>query len=341
MAEPVTTTPTIATLRRASPAEWDRIVDQCDQATYFHTRGWANVWERHSHGKLRPAAWLAEFSDGTTALLPSSEKTILDLPALGRYVGPLRTTISCCGNTYGGWVSASPLTGRHHRLLWEQVAGTNIQINENPFDDAVRDADLPWTETDFTQVVDLRQPQEQLMRSWAHGHRKGVRRARRAGLEATCAASLDDWREFYEVYTGSFDRWGDPVGMADARMFEIFRTQDPERIKLWVAKGEGRILAGAIRFYHRHSIMGWISAFRPEYRELKAVPFLHSEIIRDAYERGGYWWYDLLSSGGIGGVVGFKSQFGAQKWSANAVISRAPFKKRLATIKASLVGSGP
>jgi hypothetical protein len=328
----------IATLRRASAHEWDRIVDQCDQATYFHTRGWADVWQRYSNGKLRPAAWLAEFNDGTTALLPSNEKTILDLPVIGRYMGQLCTTISCCGNTHGGWVSQEQLSGEHHRQLWERVARRNIQINENPFDHGLRDAELPWTETDFTQVIDLRQPEEQLMRSWSHGQRKAVRRARRDGLVASCAASPDDWREFYEIYAGQFERWGNPEGVTDAKMLDIFRTHDPERIRLWFVKSDGKIIAGSVRFYHRRSIMGWISAARQEYRKLRPAAFMHSEIIRDAYAHG-YWWYDLQPSGGIAGVVEFKEQLGAERWPANAVIRRAPLKKGLATVKASLTGS--
>lgn len=330
----------VATVRRATADEWDRAVDASDAATYFHTRGWARVWARYTRGKLRPAAWTARFSDGASAVLPSSERTLLDVPLLGRYLPPLRTTISSNGAAYGGWVSAGPLSEQHHRLLWEHSARRNVQINQNPFDTGLRAAGLPWTEQEFTQVVDLRRPEQECRRDWARGHVSAVNKARRAGLVADRARDAARWREFFTIYRDSAARWGDPPDMFDERMFAILRTQDPEAVRLWVVSHpDGPILAGAICLYHRRTIMYWLGAFRHDQQHLRAAPFLHAEIMNDG-RAGGFWWYDFNPSGSIPGVVTFKERFGAHRLPANTVIRRAPLKRRLAALRDGLPGRG-
>ena len=115
-------------------------------------------------------------------------------------------------------------------------------------------------------------------------------------------------------------------------MFAILRSQDPQRIKLWVARDDEQILAGTICLYHRRTVMYWLGAFRADQQKLRASPFLHAEIMNHGRAEG-YWWYDFNPSGPIPGVVTFKERFGAQRLPANSVIRRAPLKRRLAAVR--------
>lgn len=339
----MTSMPTIAVklARRATDAEWDRIVDSSPQATFFHTRTWAQTWEKHSGGALKPAAWLVRFADGVDAVLPSSEKTLGDLPYVSG-LRQLRTTVSSTGNSYGGWIGSRALTAGHHRALWQHLDGANAVIHQNPLDEGLREFDsefgIPWSEAETTQIVDLRRTEAELRKGFNRGHLSAINKARKAGLAIESAEDEADWREYFEIYTDSFERWGDPEGMLDYPFFDVLRRQDPKRVKLWVVRHEGRILAGIIALYHQRSVQYWHGAFRMDQQKLRAAPFLHSEVMSAALADG-YWWYDFNPSGGIEGVMTFKERFGAEKVPASTVVRTGPLKSALGTA-AKLVGRG-
>jgi hypothetical protein len=63
--------------RKATPDEWDTIYADCDYATYFHSREWAEIWQKYTQGDLQPDSKIISFSDGTSVLLPFSSKGVL------------------------------------------------------------------------------------------------------------------------------------------------------------------------------------------------------------------------------------------------------------------------
>ena len=70
----------IVELRPAAAEEWDTAWEACDQATYFHSREWADLWQSWTNGKYRPQPQLARFEDGARAIIaasPRSERVML------------------------------------------------------------------------------------------------------------------------------------------------------------------------------------------------------------------------------------------------------------------------
>jgi hypothetical protein len=112
----------------ASNDEWDFHWKGCNVATYFHSREWAEVWERYTRGRMRPEPRIITFSDGTSALFPvSSYKS---------YRGLIKQYISSPGGTFGGWISIDDLSVAHGELLAEHLRDrfTNLSWRPNPYD---------------------------------------------------------------------------------------------------------------------------------------------------------------------------------------------------------------
>jgi hypothetical protein len=324
-------------MKAASDQEWDAVVDASPHATFFHSREWARLWQGYTGGALTPAGRLARLDDGVVALLPAVEKTVLDLPHVGRLSTSLRTVMSSYGSTYGGWVSATPLTAKHHRALWERTGKLNISLSQNPFDPGLTAADLPWTRADVTQIVELPDTVEELRRSWSRGHVSAVNKAARGGLTVVPATTARQWRDYVRVYGLSLERWGTPAVVHRDELFEAMARSTSGQVRLWVVEHEDRVIAGAICLYQGTTVMYWHGAFDAGLQHLRAAPLLHAEIMRRAIDDG-YRWYDFNPSGGNVGVMTFKARFGAQERAANSLVSDGSLKQNLRRVRQVLDG---
>ena len=101
----------MTSVRPASSDEWDRIWALARCATYFHSREWAEVWERTSGSKLRPAPLLVQFAGGDTALLPLVVRVTCG--------GLVKSYLSSVAGTYGGWLAEKSLSDANARALAE------------------------------------------------------------------------------------------------------------------------------------------------------------------------------------------------------------------------------
>ena len=327
--------PVVSGWRQATDQEWDRAVDGCAHATFFHTREWAEIWQQYSGGTLTPAAWLATFEDGATAVLPANEKTVLDLPRVGRLSPQLRTVMSAHGSTYGGWVSPDPLTPAHHRALWERTRPLNLAMTQNPFDEAVAAAGLPWTRHDTTHVVTLPTDPAELRRGWSRGHVSAVNKAGRAGLTVVEGRSETHWRAYLRIYALSVARWDNPIVVHRDELFRALAGSRSDKVRLWLAEHEGAAVAGAICLYQGSTVAYWHGALDAAHQELRPATFLHAHVMRRAVEDG-FRWYDFGPSGGQGGVMQFKQRFGAQERDVNSLVHEASLKRRLHQVRNAL-----
>lgn len=325
-------TPRVTGLRTASAAEWDAVADRSPHATFFHTREWGEIWQEYTGGALTPTARIATFDDGRSALLPSVDKTLLDLPRVGRLSPALRTVISSYGSTYGGWVGADGLTAAHHRALWERTRRFNVSLSQNPYDAAMAEAGLPWTRADFTQIVDLGGDYDTLRRGWSRGHVSAVNKALRGGLSVVQADTERQWTDYVRVYGLSLQRWQNPLVVHRAELFRTLAASRSGKVRLWVVEHEGAVIAGAVCLYQGSTVVYWHGAFDAAFQHLRAAPLLHAEIMRGAMGEG-YRWYDFNPSGGNQGVITFKDRFGAERRDANSLIDDAGLKRRLHAVR--------
>jgi hypothetical protein len=108
---------------------WDKIWQECDYATYFHSREWAEIWHTYTQGVIHPAPKLILFSDGKKALIPlSCEK---------RYKGLLNLYLSSPEGCFGGWLSTDKLQIDHAKLMINYMTkklGGSLIWRFNPYD---------------------------------------------------------------------------------------------------------------------------------------------------------------------------------------------------------------
>ena len=293
---------------QANDSVWDSLWRDCDYATYFHSREWAEIWAGCTDRKIHPQPVLIQFSDGAEALLPLSRKRILR--------GLTKYFMSSPAGTYGGWLSKDLLTIEHGRLLVDFICKKigAVVWRLNPYDGLVSQLQYPVSENDETHALFLEKGFDPIYHSWTKGHKSAARKARKArkaGITIRPAGTRAHWEKYYELYEVSLHRWGAAAGSRyPFKLFEIMYDLSSENIRLWVAEYGHEIIAGALCFYAGKHVVYWHGAALASYFNLRPVNLLMYEIIEDACKRH-YRWFDFNPSGGHEGVKAFKKSFGA------------------------------
>lgn len=293
---------TVSKIRTATKREWDRIWYECDYATFFHSREWAEIWQDYTTGDFQPFPFMLKFSDGTRALLPltlqESEQIYFSSPA----------------GTYGGLISLDTIDSRHLAAAAEcsPKAIGRVFIRTNPFAGTV-DKGLAALQfhDDETHVLYLNDSFEIIYNNWSNNHKTATKRARRDGIIVKVASSLDSWQEYYAMYESSLDRWGNKVtSRYNWALFESIFNRKSSNIKLWIAFYREKAIAGSLCFYSKKHVVYWHGSAYSEYFNLKPVQLIFYEAISEAVTNG-FNWFDFNPSGGHEGVKSFKKGFGA------------------------------
>ena len=168
---------------------------------------------------------------------------------------------------------------------------------------------LPATAHGHTSVIDLLRPFEQVRAEWRKGHRSAITQGRRLGVTVEQARDLDDWSAYFEVYRDSLRRWGTRVSSRYSwPLFAAIATTGDPRVRLWIARIEGVVAAGALCFDGNNLVHYWHGAALESYFAARPVNVLLEAAIRDAADRG-FAAFDLGPSGGHEGVEQFKRGF--------------------------------
>jgi hypothetical protein len=325
---------TIESVSGASFGEWREIWRDCDYATYFHSPEWAQLWERHTEGRVRPSPKLFRFADGKQALLPLSFESKLG-GLLSRYV----SSPEC---TFGGWIAREPLSTGHALELIDWMLkrqGHNLVWRLNPYDPVVFEAGkLCGLEcrSDETHALDLSIGQEALFKALKPSYRADIRKAlKAAAFRIAPAETLADWQEYYRVYEDSQRRWGvDAANGYSPTLFEALHALKSPYVRLWVARNaSGEIVSGDVCFYAKTHVVYWHGSTLQQHLASNVAKLVKYEVIKDACERG-YAWYDFNPSAGLSGVKFFKEAFRARALPAPVVYVDTALK-RLARVCAA------
>jgi hypothetical protein len=291
----------IVRVRAAGDSEWDAAWLACEHATWFHSRAWAEIWAEHRRGERETAARVVEFTDGRSALLPLS---------MERNRGARRFRSSPAG-TYGGWLFEEPLEKVHAARLFsylcDELPGLSWRVC--PWDTLAADLTQGIGEPETTRALALEEGFEALERRFSNGARWGARRAEREGLEIGIGTELSDWRAYHALYQQSLARWGDRATSSyDWELFAAIRLRDPENSRLWVARLDGEVIAGALTFYAPWHAAWWHAAALASQLRKQPMHLLLHAIIRDACEQG-LRGLDMGPSHGHAGVEAFKAAY--------------------------------
>jgi len=305
--------------RRATDREWNTIWGECDEATYFHSCEWADIWSRYTKDGNRPYnpdPRLIIFSDGKKALLP--------LSSIGPLNSPITSYISSPAGTFGGWISTDELDVEHAELLTQYFLEeyTSLTWLLNPYDTlSIKLAPANAT-PETTATLPLNEDFDVIFRRWSKGHKAAVTQARKHGVQISRATSVEQWKEYFEVYLSSIERWGDKVSSKyEWKLFEEMFNKSSDHIVLWIAQKDENLIAGALCFYAKNHVVYWHGAALEDYFKMRPVNLMIYEAIKDAHING-FKWFDFNPSGDHKGVKAFKKSFGTIDKDCPVVITR-------------------
>jgi len=313
-------------IRPATSTEWDEIWSGCEYATFFHSREWAEVWVEYYKNKVTLKPKIVSFSDEAKALLPLVVKR--------RYGGLVNEYLSCVEGGFGGWISKDSLRIEHTielaKLLTEELGSLTWRLN--PYDPLIWEVNQPYNFADETHVINLEKDFTVLFKNQSSTVRK-ARKAEKAGVEIDIASTLNEWREYYEVYQSSIKRWGEKA-ISEYRwdIFQKLFEQNSSNVRLWIARYQGKIVSGAVCLYAQRNIVYWHGSSMEEYFQLRPVNLLMYKIMWAGYEQG-YSWFDFGSSGGLESVAAFKKSFGATPLPCHLVCKNTPLKELVEKIE--------
>ncbi|MDH3226842.1 MAG: GNAT family N-acetyltransferase [Thermoleophilia bacterium] len=320
--------------RQASAAEWDEFWETSAEATYFHSREWAEVWSRYAP-PLEPYALLFTLSDGARLLFPASSR-----PAL-RGLG--RALIASPGGTYGGLLGDAAASPAHRALAVRAIERAALEITwrVNPFAPQPDASSKGWNEQpDNTLALDLEAGFDVIRRGFTKGHRSAAAKAEREGVTVERASSLADWQAYFAVYEETLARWGDEARTRYRwELFAALESLGSSHVSLWLARIRSEILAGALCLGSQTHVAYWHGAVRSKALEVRPVHLLVRSSIEEACSRG-LNWYDFNPSGGLGGVEHFKRGFGASPRAAPLLHYERPILTTGRRLRALLTGGG-
>jgi len=180
---------------------WDDIVLNADGSTYFHTYEWAKIIEQ-SFPNYSIATQAFIFDDNVTAILPLMQSK--------RFFGFRKSYFSMVPGVYGGLISNEGIAPEQIDEIYNHVVKkcSNLAIIGNPYIENYMPSFFHKDEM-FTHVLALENGFETIWKNYSKGHRYNVNKAKKDGVYVKLGESLEDYKEYYNIYEDSLKRWGD------------------------------------------------------------------------------------------------------------------------------------
>ena len=287
--------PSIGELDDTRVADWDRFVEQCPGATFFHRAGWKRVIERSFGHKC---VFLYAERDGVLeGVLPLSHvKSTL--------FGNALVSLPFC--VYGGPVATSDeahaALDRAARALADRLDVGHLEyrhLERHAYSGAVEKADLYVT---FRKPLDP-EPEKNMLaipRKQRAMVRKGLKLGVRSELDEGCA-------RLHRVYSVSVRNLGTPV--FPRRYFEELKRVFGEVCEILVLTHEGAPVSGVMSFYFRDQVLPYYGGGTEQARVVAANDVMYWEVMRRACERGSRL-FDFGRSKRGTGAFDFKKNWG-------------------------------
>lgn len=253
-------------------ADWDRFVDNCPDATFFHRAGWKSVIERSfAH---RAYYLYAERDGAIEGILPL-------VHVKSALFGSSLSSLAFC--VYGGPVAASGAALEALDTAARELADRlNVacleyrHIERRHYANAVEKADLYVT---FRKPIDA--DVEKNMLAIPRKQRAMVRKGQKLGLRSEID---EDCKRLYRVYSESVRNLGTPV--FSRRYFDELKRTFAADCEVLVIVHEQEPVAAVMSFYFRDQVLPYYGGGSARARDLAANDFMYWEVMRRACERG-------------------------------------------------------
>jgi FemAB-related protein (PEP-CTERM system-associated) len=250
---------------------WDRFVEHCPNATFFHRAGWRDVIEnvfRHRCHYL-----IAEDAAGVRGVLPLAQ-------VKSRLFGHSLVSLPFC--VYGG---AAAVDADAETALTDAAVelGQSLRVAHLELRNRVpQRADWPREDlyVTFRKAI-LPEPDANLLaipRKQRAMVRKGIARKLRGEVDQSAT-------RFFELYADNVHRHGTPA--LPKHYFErLLATFGDACDVLTVTDAQGRPVSGVLSFYFRDEVLPYYAGDTAQARDLAANDFKYWELMRRACERG-------------------------------------------------------
>jgi FemAB-related protein (PEP-CTERM system-associated) len=256
---------------REDAARWERFVETCAGATFFHRIGWREVLERCFGHRTRYL--LAERAGSVVGILPLAEvKSLL--------FGHALVSLPFCA--VAGVASSDPdavqQLHRAARELGEGIGAQHLELrNAAPREPA-------WPHQDL--YASFRKPLapevEANMLAIPRKQRAMVRKGIKNGLSSELDAGVE---RFFALYADNVHRHGTPP--LPKRYFEALRATFGKDVEvLTIVSREGKPVSSVLSFYFKDEVLPYYAGDHVGARELAANDFKYWELMRRACERG-------------------------------------------------------
>lgn len=256
---------------REDAAGWDRFVDSCPDATFFHRIGWKTVLEGCFGHKTHYL--LAERLSRIVGVLPLVEvKSFL--------FGHSLCSLPFCA--YGGAAAAEPeVIAELHRAareLGERIGVEHLELRDR----TPREPAWPRQDLYVTFRKEILPDVEANMSAIPRKQRAMVRKGIKAGLQSRVDKSAE---RFFALYADNVHRHGTPP--LPKRYFDmLLRTFPAESEILTVIDPEGKPVSSVFSFYFRNEVLPCYAGDDVGAREVAGNDFKYWELMRRACERG-------------------------------------------------------
>ena len=226
---------------------------------------------------------------------------------------------------YGGFFSESPIHSDDLKKLINKIIGERDLIfnfmmpplSNISFDfkkHLITETKDSWN---YTHILPANANYEHFLRDrYNRKTRRAIKKAVKNKVGIRKGDSLDDFKEYYYLYSKSSERWGYEAPPDPFDLYKNMYKYGSKYVNLYLAVKGDETIGGVIALNYGKNIYLWGSAFLVEYAALNPVSLLFNDIIKNAYDNG-YEYVDFGESGDLAGVKKFKESFGAENIRLN------------------------
>lgn len=261
----------IKELEADTAADWNRFVDQCPQATFFHCAQWKDIIQQ-AFGH-RCYFFYALEQEKITGILPLAH-------VKSRMFGNALISTPFC--VQGGVVS---LNQKSQEALqhWAINLANNLKVDYLELRYA--QATNPGWPVKNNLYVNFRKPLlasvEENLNAIPRKQRAMVRKGMQAGLTSV---EETDVARFYHMYSLSVRNLGTPV--FSRRYFEILLDKFSNQCRMLSIQKDGKVISAVLSFYFRDEVLPYYGGGSDDAREYKANDFMYWELMRRSCEEG-------------------------------------------------------
>jgi hypothetical protein len=291
--------------------KWEELISESDDAYFFHSPFWAKIMEK-----------TYDFRDSTKFFEVSGREILVPMMKRKKYGFNFLHSMPF---GYGGFFSESTINSNDIKKLVNKIIGERDLIFNfimPPFSNLSFDFEKPLiTEIkdswNYTHILPANGDYEHF---WGSRYNRKTRRAIKKAVKNKVGIrkgdSLDDFKEYYYLYSKNSERWGYETPPDPYDLYKNMYKYGSDHVDLNLAIKDNETIGGVIALNYGKNIYLWGSAFLAEFGALNPVSLLFNDIIKNAYDNG-YEYVDFGESGDLSGVKKFKESFGAENIRLN------------------------